>query len=60
MGRCKEVGQMRTGSRLVAVLLAAAVWVFAGYTLASRPVAQQANAPSVIDVAASAAAAVVD
>jgi hypothetical protein len=51
---------MRTGSRLAAVLLAAAVWVYAGMSFASMPVTQQAIAPSVLDVAASAATAAVD
>jgi ABC-type anion transport system duplicated permease subunit len=51
---------MRAGSRFLAVILAAAVWIFAGMSVASRPVAQQAITPSVLDVAASRAAAVMD
>jgi ABC-type anion transport system duplicated permease subunit len=51
---------MRAGSRFLAVILAAAVWIFAGMSVASRPVAQQAITPSVLDVAASCAAAVMD
>jgi hypothetical protein len=51
---------MRSGSRVVAVMLAAAVWVYAAMSVAPRPVAQQANTPSVLDVAASAAVAAVD
>jgi ABC-type anion transport system duplicated permease subunit len=51
---------MRAGSRFLAVMLAATVWIFAGMSVASRPVAQQAITPSVLDVAASCAAAVMD
>lgn len=51
---------MRAGSRVVAVVLAAAVWIYAGLSLASRPVAQQADMPSVLAVATSAAVAVAD
>jgi ABC-type anion transport system duplicated permease subunit len=45
---------------VVAVALAAAVWIYAGMSLASRPVAQQAEMPSVFEVATSAAVAVAD
>jgi len=51
---------MRISSRLLAVLLAAAVWIYAGLSVASRPVAQQAITPSVLDVAASSARAAID
>jgi ABC-type anion transport system duplicated permease subunit len=51
---------MRMGSRLLAVLLAAVVWIYAGMSVASRPVAQQAITPSVLDVAACSVRAVVD
>jgi hypothetical protein len=51
---------MRAGSRVVAVVLAAAVWIYAGMSLASRPVAQQADMSSVLEVATSAAVAVAD
>jgi hypothetical protein len=53
-------GEMKVGSRFLAVLLAAAVWIYAGLSVASRPVAQQAITPSVLDVAASCARAVID
>jgi hypothetical protein len=43
---------MRAGSRFLGVLLAAIVWIYAGLSVASRPVAQQAITPSVFDVAA--------
>jgi hypothetical protein len=51
---------MRIGSRFLAVLLAAVVWIYAGLSVASRPVAQQAITPSVLDVAGSYARTVVD
>jgi len=51
---------MRAGSRVVAVILAAAVWIYAGMSLASRPVAQQADMPSALEVATSAVVAVAD
>jgi len=51
---------MRPGSRVLAVLLAAVVWIYAGVSVASRPMAHQAIAPSVLDVAASAVRAVMD
>ena len=51
---------MRLGSRLLAVFLAAVVWIYAGMSVASGPVAQQAITPSVPDVAASAVRAIVD
>lgn len=47
---------MRAGSRLVAVALAAAVWIYAGMSLASRPVAQHSEMSSMLEVAVSAAA----
>lgn len=51
---------MRAGSRVVAVVLAAAVWIYAGMSLATRPAVHQADLPSVLEVATSAAAAVTD
>lgn len=51
---------MRAGSRVVAVVLAAAVWIYAGMSLATRPVVHQADLPTVLEVATSAAAAVTD
>ena len=51
---------MRAGSRVVAVLLAAVVWIYAGMSLATRPVTQQADRPSAMEVATSAAVAVTD
>jgi ABC-type anion transport system duplicated permease subunit len=51
---------MRAGSRVVAVLLAAAVWIYAGMSVAPRPVAQQAITPSVLDAAASGVLSVAD
>jgi len=51
---------MRPGSRVIAVLLAAAVWIYAGMSVASRPVAQQAIVPSVLDAAACAVEAALD
>jgi hypothetical protein len=51
---------MKVGSRFLAVLLAAAVWIYAGLSVASRPVAQQAITPSVLDVAASCAVSLID
>jgi hypothetical protein len=54
------VDDMRAGSRFLAVLLAAIVWTYAAMSVASRPVAQQAITPSVLDVAASSVVAVFD
>jgi hypothetical protein len=51
---------MRLGSRLLAVFLAAVVWIYAGMSVASGPVAQQAITPSVLDVAASCVRSAVD
>jgi hypothetical protein len=51
---------MRAGSRFLAVLLASAVWIYAGMSVASRPLAQQAITPAVLDVAASCALAAID
>jgi hypothetical protein len=51
---------MRPGSRALAVLLAAVVWIYAAVSVASRPMAHQAITPSVLDVAASTALAVID
>jgi hypothetical protein len=46
---------MRTSNRFLATLFAAVVWVYAGMSVASRPVAQQAITPSVLDAAATCA-----
>jgi len=51
---------MRAGNRVVAVLLAAAVWIYAGMSVASRPVAHQAITPSVLDAAAASVSSAVD
>jgi len=51
---------MKTSDRFWATVLAVVAWLIAGYAVASRPVAQQAITPSVLDVAASCAAAVMD
>jgi hypothetical protein len=51
---------MRVGSRFLATLLAAVVWVYAGMSVASRPVAQTAITPSVLDVAATCVLVAVD
>jgi ABC-type anion transport system duplicated permease subunit len=51
---------MRVSSRILATVLAAVVWIYAGMSVASRPAAQQAITPSVLDVAASRALAVID
>ena len=51
---------MRPGSRALAVLLAAVVWIYAGVSVASRPMAHQAITPSVLDVAASTVLTVMD
>jgi hypothetical protein len=51
---------MRVSSRILATVLAAIVWIYAGMSVASRPAAQQAITPSVLDVAASCAVAVID
>jgi len=51
---------MRPGSRVLAVLLAAVVWIYAGVWVASRPMAHQVITPSVLDMAASSPLAVMD
>jgi len=51
---------MRAGSRFLAVVVASIVWIYAGMSVASRPLAQQAITPTVLDVAASCAMAVID
>lgn len=51
---------MRAGSRVLAVLLAAVVWIYAGMSLASKPLAHPADSPSVLEVAAATAVAVAD
>jgi hypothetical protein len=52
--------QMRAGSRFLAVIVASAVWIYAGMSVASRPLAQQAITPAVLDVAASCTLAAID
>jgi ABC-type anion transport system duplicated permease subunit len=51
---------MRAGSRFLAVVVASVVWIYAGMSVASRPVAQKAITPSVLDVAAACALAAID
>ena len=51
---------MRTGSRMAAVFLAAAVWIYAAMSVATRPPEQLAATPSIFDVAACAVVAAVD
>lgn len=51
---------MRAGNKVMAAMLAAAVWIYAAMALAPTPVAQQPDAPAVVDVAASAVRAIVD
>jgi hypothetical protein len=51
---------MRAGSRFLAVVLASIVWVYAGMTVASRPLALQAITPAAFDAAAACALAVAD
>ena len=51
---------MRAGSRIVAVLLTAAVWAYAGMLVASRPLAHLAITPTVLDVATSCAVGMID
>jgi hypothetical protein len=53
-------GGMRAGNRLVGALFAGIVWVYAGMSFASRPVAQQAITPSLLDAAATSALVTVD
>jgi hypothetical protein len=52
--------RMRAGSRVLAAFLAAVVWIYAGMSVASRPVAPQAITSSGLDVAASRAHAAMD
>lgn len=51
---------MRAGNKLLAVMLAAAVWVYAAMSLVPGPTELQAAAPSVVEAAASAAVAAID
>ena len=46
---------MRTTDRFLAITLAVIVWLFAGYAVASRPVALQAITPPALDAHASVA-----
>jgi hypothetical protein len=43
---------MSAGSRFLATVLAGIVWVFAGFSVASGPLASKAITPAVPDVAA--------
>jgi hypothetical protein len=43
---------MRAGSRILATIVAGIVWVFAGLSVASGPLATKAITPAVLDVAA--------
>ena len=40
---------MSAGSRLLATVLAGIVWVFAGFSVASGPLASKAITPAVLD-----------
>jgi hypothetical protein len=51
---------MRMGSRVIAVLLAAAVWIYAGMSVAPGTVAQQAVTPSTLNSAAATVLSAVD
>jgi poly(3-hydroxybutyrate) depolymerase len=44
---------MSAGSRILATIIAGIVWIFAGLSVASGPLATQAITPAVLDVAAS-------
>jgi hypothetical protein len=43
---------MSAGSRFVATVLAGIVWIYAGLSVASGPLATKAITPAVLDVAA--------
>jgi hypothetical protein len=43
---------MSAGSRLLATVLAGIVWVFAGFSVASGPLASKAIAPAALDATA--------
>jgi hypothetical protein len=43
---------MSAGSRFLATVLAGIVWVFAGFSVASGPLASKAIAPPVLDATA--------
>jgi ABC-type anion transport system duplicated permease subunit len=51
---------MRSSSRIAAVALSAIVWIYAGMSVASRPLAAPAITPSLLDVTASCAQALLD
>jgi hypothetical protein len=51
---------MRMGSRVIAVMLAAAVWIYAGMSVAPRPVAQQSVTPTALNAAAASVLSAVD
>jgi hypothetical protein len=44
---------MHAGSRILATIVAGIVWIFAGLSVASGPLATQAITPAALDVAAS-------
>jgi hypothetical protein len=52
--------EMRAGSRFLALVLASAVWIYAGMSAASRPLALQAITPAALDAAANCAWTVAD
>ena len=43
---------MSAGSRILATVLAGIVWVFAGFSVASGPLASKAITPTVLDATA--------
>ena len=43
---------MSAGSRLLATVLAGIVWIFAGFSVASGPLASKAITPAVLDATA--------
>lgn len=43
---------MSAGSRFLATVLAGIVWIFAGFSVASGPLAAKAITPTVLDAAA--------
>jgi hypothetical protein len=51
---------MRSTSRIAAVALSAIAWIYAGMSVASRPLAAPAITPSVLDATASCARALPD
>jgi hypothetical protein len=51
---------MSAGSRFLATVLAGIVWVFAGFTVAPRPLVTKAITPTVLGAAANCATALDD